>query len=155
MSRRIAVVTFEQAGPGLNISWLLWAPYHAYLARLHQDLALAGYPDIRPAHGGHVLRHLRAEGSRLTDLAQRAQLTKQSIGYLVDYLEARGYVERVPDPADSRAKLIRLTARGWELTRVAEGIIARLEAEAAQRLGADKWHQLRRLLHEYAAVLEA
>jgi DNA-binding MarR family transcriptional regulator len=141
-----------EAGP--NTSWLLWAPYHAYLTRLHRELAQAGYPDIRPAHGGHVLRHLRAEGSRLTELAERAQLTKQSLGYLVDYLEARGYVERVPDPTDSRAKLIRLTAQGWALTQTAEEIIVRLEAESARRLGADRWRQLRRLLQDYAAVLE-
>jgi DNA-binding MarR family transcriptional regulator len=142
----------EEARP--NTSWLLWTPYHAYLTRLHRELAQAGYPDIRPAHGSHVLRHLRAEGSRLTELAERAQLTKQSLGYLVDYLEARGYVERVPDPTDSRAKLIRLTVQGWALTQTAEEIIARLEAESARRLGADRWRQLRRLLQDYAAVLE-
>jgi DNA-binding MarR family transcriptional regulator len=144
----------EVGQAGANMSWLLWAPYHAYLARLHRELAQAGYPDIRPAHGGNVLRHLRAEGSRLSEVAERAQLTKQSVGYLVDYLETRGYVERVPDPTDTRAKLIRLTAQGWALTRTAEEIIARLEAESARLLGVDQWHQLRRLLQEYAAVLE-
>lgn len=144
-------VAYEEA----NMSHLLWAPYRAYLERLHERLARAGYPDIRPAHGGNVFRHLRAEGSRLTELAERAQLTKQSMGYLVDYLQERGYVERVPDPLDSRAKLIRLTARGWELTRVAEGIIAQLEEAALQRLGADKVRQLRHLLQEYATLLQA
>jgi len=130
-------------------------PYHAYLARLHRELAQAGYPDLQPAHGGHVVRHLRAEGAQLTELAERAQLTKQSLGYPVDYREARGYVEGVPDPIDSRAKLIRLTAQGWELTQTAAEIIARLEAETARRLGADKWCQLRRLWQDYAAVLGA
>jgi DNA-binding MarR family transcriptional regulator len=147
-------MTHELAEEEPNLSRLLWVPYRAYLERLHARLAQAGYADIRPTHGGNVFRHLRAEGSRLTELAERAQLTKQSMGYLVDYLEERGYLERVPDPLDSRAKLIRLTARGWQLTRVAEGIITQLEDEAEQHLGADKVRQLRCLLHEYAALLE-
>jgi DNA-binding MarR family transcriptional regulator len=146
-------MTHEPTEEGTNMSWLLWAPYHAYLERLHAQLAQAGYADIRPAHGGNVFRHLRAEGSRLTELAERADLTKQSMSYLVDYLQERGYVERIPDPRDSRAKLIRLTARGWELTRVAEELIVHVEDETAARLGADKVRQLRCLLQEYAAVL--
>ena len=147
-------MTHELAELEPNMSHLLWVPYRAYLERLHERLARAGYPDIRPTHGGNVFRHLRAEGSRLTELAERAQLTKQSMGYLVDYLAERGYLERLPDPLDSRAKLIRLTARGWQLTHMAEGIITQLEDEAVQRLGADKVHQLRRLLRDYATLLE-
>ena len=52
------------------------------------------------------------EGSRLTELAERARMTKQSVGEVATDLEQRGYVERVPDPADGRAKIIRLTERG-------------------------------------------
>jgi DNA-binding MarR family transcriptional regulator len=136
-----------------NISQLLRIPYQAFIRRLHAELSAAGYPDIRPSHGV-VFQHLRAEGSRLTDLADRAMITKQSMGYLVDYLEARGYLERVPDPADSRAKLVRMTEQGWELTRVAEGIIARIEADWAQRCGRHAFERLRSLLQDLILTVD-
>jgi DNA-binding MarR family transcriptional regulator len=128
-----------------NVSQLLRIPYQAFIAELHERLATAGYPDIRPAHGV-VFQHLRAEGSRITELADRAFITKQSMGYLVDYLEERRYLERMPDPADGRARRVRLTERGHELIRVAEGIIAALEAEWASRLGRERFAHLRSLL---------
>jgi len=65
-----------------------------------------------PAHTA-VFQHIEADGSRLTDLAERAQITKQSMGYLVDYLEERDYLERHADPSDRRATIICLTDRGW------------------------------------------
>ena len=66
-------------------------------AALADELAEAGFDDIRPPIQ-RCSNTSRADGSRLSKLAQRAQLTKQSMGYLVDYLEGRGYVERRPDP---------------------------------------------------------
>lgn len=131
------------------IGALLRAPSQAIVARLHRDLTAAGYADLRPAHFV-VFQHIRPGGSRLTELAEQAQITKQSMGYLVDYLEARGYVERVPDPADGRARIIRLTARGWELDRAARQIMACVEAEWAERLGADRLEQLRQILRDLA-----
>src|SRR5919107_3574729 len=71
----------------------------------------AGFPDVRSAHDC-VFRFLEPGGVRLRDLADRADMTPQSIGEHVDELERLGYVERVPDPGDRRAKLIRPTARG-------------------------------------------
>ena len=140
--------------PRKHIGQLLWAPYRAHLIRLHEALASAGYPDIQPAHGNNLFRHLRREGSRITEIAEQAQLTKQYIGHLVDYLEERGYVERVPDPFDSRAKLVRLTAKGREVERVAEETLQRLEEELAARLGAERMAALRTLLEELDAALE-
>jgi len=128
-------------------------PYQVFIAELHGRLAAAGYPDIRPAHGT-IFQHLRAEGSRVTDLAERAQLTKQYVGTLVDHLLARGYLERVPDPTDGRAKLVRMTARGRELTRVAEGAITEIEAAWAARLGEQSLRQLRRRLQDLILALD-
>src|SRR5439155_922056 len=71
----------------------------------------AGFPGIRPPHC-QVLRGIEPGGSRLTDLAAGAQMTKQSMGALVDHLEAAGYVERIQDREDARVKAIRLTPRG-------------------------------------------
>lgn len=139
----------------MHIGQLLWAPYRAHLVRLHEALAAAGYPDIQPAHGNNLFRHLRREGSRITEIAEQAQLTKQYIGQLVDYLEARGYVERAPDPLDSRAKLVRLTEKGRQVERVAEETLQRLEGELAERLGAERMAALRELLVELDVALES
>jgi DNA-binding MarR family transcriptional regulator len=137
-----------------NLSQLLRMPYQAFIAELNSRLAAAGYPDIRPAHG-IVFQHLRAEGMRVTELAERAQLTKQYLGALVEDLLERGYLERVPDPADGRAKLVRMTDRGWELTGVAEAIIADLESAWAERVGAQRLKQLRRRLEDLILAIDS
>lgn len=130
-----------------NIGILLRGPFQEVVRRVTAGLADAGFDDIRPAHTA-VFQHIEAGGSRLTDLAERAQITKQSMGYLVDYLEQRGYLERRPDPTDRRAALICLTERGWQQVRVALEIIAGMEDEWAGRLGEPRLQQLRDLLHE-------
>src|SRR5262252_2106884 len=96
-----------------NIGILLRDLGQNLVRRVTAGLAEAGFDDVRPAHTA-VFQHIDAEGSRLTDLAERAQITKQSMGYLVDYLEERGYLERRPDPSDRRVALIFLTERGWD-----------------------------------------
>lgn len=126
---------------------LLRIPFQAIVIRLHHDLSAAGFGELRPAHYV-VFQLIRPEGSRLTELADEAQITKQSMGYLVDYLEERGYVERVADPEDGRAKLVRLTPRGWEVDRAARAIVAQIEAEWAGRLGAERLEELRRTLKD-------
>jgi len=85
---------------------------------------------------------------RLTRLAELAGITKQSAGEIVDDLAKRGYVERTPDPADKRAKLICLTDRGIEAQRVAFGLLADVEDRWAERFGATRMKQLRKLLEE-------
>jgi DNA-binding MarR family transcriptional regulator len=128
-----------------NIGVLLRVPSQQLILKLHRRLAEAGYPDIRPAHG-YIFQHIQPEGSRLTDLAERAQLTKQSISYLVDYLEARGYLERGPDPTDGRSKLVRLTEAGRELMNVADRIFAQMEEEMSAKMGSEDLQTLRHLL---------
>jgi DNA-binding MarR family transcriptional regulator len=129
---------------------------------IHQDvvrhvtagLTEAGFDDVRPAHTA-VFQHIDADGSRLTDLAERAQITKQSMGYLVDYLEEQGYVERLRDPNDRRVWLICLTERGWDEIEAALAIIAQLEDEWARRLGKTRMRELRKALGELRAPAES
>ncbi len=123
----------------------------ALFIEFRAELVEAGYGDVRPTHGC-VFRFVHEHGMRLTDLAQVAGMTKQSIGEIVDDLEARGYVERVPDPADKRAKLIRLTAKGEQAQRVGFGLFAKIEQRWAERYGADRVAQLRETLEEIAAA---
>jgi DNA-binding MarR family transcriptional regulator len=136
-----------------NIGVLLQDPFLILVDRLHVGLAEAGYPDVRPAHG-NVFRFIRKEGSRTTELAERARVTKQTMGYLVDYLEERGYVERRPDPKDGRAKIVHLNERRRESVRVTQGISGRTEARWADRLGENRMEQLRGLLEDLNAVAE-
>jgi DNA-binding MarR family transcriptional regulator len=136
-----------------NTSQLLRMPYQSFIGLLFDALAAAGYTDIHPAHA-IVFQHLRDEGSRVTELAARTQLTKQYLGRLVAELEASGYLERTPDPTDGRARLVRLSERGHEVTRVAEGIIAGIETAWAQRLGAARYAGLRRRLIDLIVALE-
>jgi DNA-binding MarR family transcriptional regulator len=119
--------------------------------RVTAGLAEAGFGDIRPAHTA-VFQHIDEDGSRLTDLAERAQITKQSMGYLVDYLEERGYLERRPDPGDRRVALICLTDRGWEQVQAALSIIAAVEKEWTRRLGRARMEQLRGALNDLRRV---
>jgi DNA-binding MarR family transcriptional regulator len=137
-----------------NVGILLRDPGHEVVRRVSAGLVEAGFDDLRSAHTA-VFQHIEAGGSRLTDLAERAQITKQSMGYLVDYLEERGYVERRPDPTDRRATLICLTDRGWSQVRAALAIIAAVEAEWTQALGKERMAHLRDLLTELKSVIAA
>ena len=134
------------------IGALLRIPREAALRQVLAGLETAGFGDVRPAHFT-VFQHMPPEGMRLTALADAALLTKQTMGYLVDDLEALGYVERVPDPTDRRAKLVRLTARGWEVDRTVREVIKQVEADWAQRLGEEEYRHLTRLLRALIAIL--
>src|SRR5438270_7665150 len=114
----------EHERPNLGI--LLRDPFQEVVRRVSVGLAEAGFDDLRQAHTA-VFQHIAPDGSRLTDLAERAQITKQSMGYLVDYLEQRGYLERRPDPSDRRAALVCLTDRGWAQINAALAIIRTVE----------------------------
>ena len=107
----------------------------AAVRKLLERLADAGHPDIRESYGcvfGFIdLEH----GSRLTELAESAGLTKQAVGEAVTELERLGYVERVPDPQDGRAKLIKLTERGLDGCLKGRRLFAQIEAEWAEQLG--------------------
>lgn len=133
----------------LPLPGLLDMASEALFAAFREDLVEAGYGDIRPTHGC-VFRFVQEDGMRLTELAGLAGMTKQSIGEIVDDLAERGYVERVPDPADRRAKLIRLTGKGEKAQGVGLELFARLERRFAERYGVERVAEMRALLEEIA-----
>jgi DNA-binding MarR family transcriptional regulator len=133
--------------PPSTLLSLLDAATESVLAEFRRELEEAGYAEIRPTHGC-VFRFVRDEGMRLTELARLAGMTKQSVGELVDELVELGYVERIPDPEDRRAKLICLTDRGIEAQRVGFGLLADIEDRWAEQFGATRVKALRKLLEE-------
>ena len=135
-----------------NLGVLLREPFRIASDQLHARFAESGHPAVRPPHG-NVFQFLDADGTRVSELARRAQITKQSMAELVAHLERHGYVERVPDPGDRRAQLVRSTARGKELYAVAREFVAETERAWTKMLGATKMRQLRRLLEELNAGL--
>jgi DNA-binding MarR family transcriptional regulator len=114
-------------------------------------MAEVGFDDVREGHGC-VFGFIDLErGSRLTDLAERSGLTKQAVGEAVAELERKGYLERVPDPEDGRAKIIRLTPRGVEAARTGSRLFAEIENEWAERYGEERVALLRECAEEIAA----
>jgi DNA-binding MarR family transcriptional regulator len=114
---------------------LLGLVFTNFQEELYRRLAAAGFDDIRPGHGC-VFGNIDArEGLRLTDIAERARMTKQSVGEATTDLERRGYLERIPDPADGRVKIIRLTDRGREAQQVGRNLIDEIEREWSERYG--------------------
>ncbi len=101
-----------------------------------------------------MLQYAEPDGSRLTDLAQRAGLTKPTVLAAVDDLERLGYAERLPDPQDGRAKLVRLTPRGAAAAAQGARIIAGIERDWHARLGPRRAQALRRSLEQLHAVLD-
>lgn len=135
------------------IGALLRIPFQYIVARIHGRLTESGFTDISPSHFV-VFQHMRSDGIRSTELAKEAQMTKQSMGYLVDYLEEQGYVERILDPADGRARIVRLADRGWEVARLAYSVVEAIEAEWADYLGVEQMQQLRSILQELMTLVE-
>jgi DNA-binding MarR family transcriptional regulator len=129
---------------------LLRAPFEALLDHVFDRLGKAGFDDVRPAHGA-VLRNIAREGTRITELAERARMTKQSMAELVEHLRERGYLELAPDPSDGRAKLARLTGRGWKVHGALVRSSREFEKDCARSMGKNKWRELRALLEEFAA----
>jgi len=147
----LATMTKRTAAPKLPLPALLTQVRDIALGGLHRQLADEGFEGIRYVHGS-VFRNIDAEGARLTTLAERAGLTKQAISELVDELEDHGYLERVVDTADRRAKIIRLTDQGRTAQAAAGRILAGLEQRWARLLGRDQVTMLRHALEQVVAL---
>ena len=111
---------------------LLRRTNHLMVNEITDRLEASGFPDSPPSFHP-IFENLDRDGTRLTVLAARTGLTHQSVGEVVAELERRGYVERIPDPTDGRARLVSLTDRGRELVRAAIQHIAAIEQEWTAR----------------------
>ncbi|MEP4484724.1 MAG: MarR family transcriptional regulator [Halioglobus sp.] len=111
------------------------------LARLHQ----AGYADIRPAHQT-VFANLGTGAVRVSELAERAQVTQQAMGKTLKELERRGYIVRSVDTHDKRAKAIELTDKGEAMAQFALRIQAQVRQEYAIKIGVEELDALEQQL---------
>ncbi|MBM3667318.1 MAG: MarR family transcriptional regulator [Actinobacteria bacterium] len=114
-------------------------------AELFGRLAEQGHADLEPRHGT-VLPYLDEDGIRATELARLSGRHKQVVGRLVDELEQLGYVERRPDPADRRAKLVLPSETGLDALRLADQIVAEIESRHAEEVGRRAYAEFREAL---------
>jgi DNA-binding MarR family transcriptional regulator len=129
----------EDAARGL--STLLLSLSGALVAAIHEDVVAHGFGDLRPAHGFAFVRISMGDAT-VNDVAAHLGVTKQAASQLVEELVAKGYVERRPHPADARARLIVLTARGWACTRAADEAAARAVRPWIDALGPRRFESL-------------
>jgi DNA-binding MarR family transcriptional regulator len=128
-----------------NLGQLCFYPYRALESRVLEALAAAGFEDLTVAQA-RIAARIGEHGTRLTALADQAQVTKQTVGFLVDQLERAGYVRRVPDPTDGRARLVCFADRGRAAVAVARRVEVEVEAEWTAHLGEGTMAALRAAL---------
>lgn len=133
-----------------NIGRLLNNAVRRFEDRVLELMADGGYHDARISHV-HLTRNLDLEGTRATELAIRAGMTKQAMGELVDQCAAIGLVERIADPADGRAKIIRFTRRGVEWLNVFRNAVDQAEQEMRDEIGGTRHDVLRNALKLYGS----
>ena len=126
----------------VNTAVLLRDAFAAINAVVPRRLAEQGHGAVRTAHGA-VFQYLDDDGTTVSTLAERAGMTKQAMAELVQYLEEHGYVRRVPNPQDGRAKLVLPTAKGREVVTIAQTLVPELEKRLIKALGKTRWQQLR------------
>jgi DNA-binding MarR family transcriptional regulator len=143
----------DPAAERQNLALLCFYPHRALEARLLAELAAVGFDDITPAQG-RIAARIAPGGTRLTALAEQALVTKQTAGHLVDQLERAGYVRRVPDPTDARARLVQMADRGLEVVAVARRVEAEVEAEWTAHLGEEAAAQLRAALERLREITD-
>jgi DNA-binding MarR family transcriptional regulator len=116
---------------------------------LYERLEALGYTELRATHF-RLLRYPGLDGVRPTELAQRLGTSKQAVNPLINDLERWGYVQRRPDPADQRGRVLSLTDRGHELMATIKELHAEIEEDWEAELGRRRYQTLRRALRDIA-----
>ncbi|MFF5291337.1 MarR family winged helix-turn-helix transcriptional regulator [Paractinoplanes globisporus] len=140
MSTRIPTLAGRQRPA--NLAVLLRETFVALNDLALRRLAEDGHGAVRAAHAA-VFQYLDDTGTTVSLLAERAQMTKQAMAELVQHLESHGYVQRVPDPTDRRAKLVQPTRRGLEVIALAQSIAPAVEQQIRALVGTDRMQALR------------
>jgi DNA-binding MarR family transcriptional regulator len=117
-----------------NLARLLREFSRDFERRIWHGLEARGYTDIRPSHSA-VFANLGLGAVRVTELAERAQVTQQAMGKMLKELERMGYIARDMDSGDKRAKEIRLTGRGRKLAADSLEVVAAVRKRYASKIG--------------------
>jgi DNA-binding MarR family transcriptional regulator len=141
----------DQVGP-LMIGALVTMIGQDLRRRVTAALHAQGFADYRSTYH-EVFMLTRAEGSRITELAVLAQVTRQAMSELVAELERRDYVERTPDPTDRRAVLVHRTARGWQVNVIARQVVEEVQREWAARVGERAYADMLAVLRQIVALI--
>jgi DNA-binding MarR family transcriptional regulator len=137
----------------LPVSLLMFIASRAAANRIFEALQDKGFSDVTIAQS-RLMMGIDPDGTRLSVLAERAQIAKQTATALVDKLERAGYVERVADPTDGRARLVRMTARAKSAIPHARAEEQRIEEEWRAHLGDKRMNQLREALTELREITD-
>ena len=132
----------QTRGKGPYVGAMMRIVWQWIRAQIYSGVVAAGYDDLNPAHVA-LIRYPIFEGLRPTMLAEQVGITKQSVNDLLGHLEACGYLIRVPDPADGRARVIQLTAKGRRLGGTINAEAQAAEQRIAEILGPRRFAQLR------------
>jgi DNA-binding MarR family transcriptional regulator len=137
----------------LHLGVLCFIASRAAETRVLQGLAAAGFEDLTVAQA-RVAARIGPRGTRMSDLAEQSQVTKQTASSLVDHLQRAGYVRRVPDPSDGRATLVVFAERGEQAIAVARRVESEIHAEWEAHLGPRRTHVLREALERLREITD-
>jgi DNA-binding MarR family transcriptional regulator len=140
-------------GQRVDLGVALFIPYRYTEDRIFKALQAAGFDDWTLTQC-RVFQRVATDGSRLTDLADQAQMSKQSAGVLVDQLERLGYVRRIPDPTDGRARLIVMEPRGRRAVEVAMATLDDILSEWKAYLGTRNFTLLQQILDQLGEITD-
>ncbi len=129
---------------------LLTLTVRGLIDQLQQRMADAGFGDVRPAHG-FAFSRLAPDGATGQDLAEHLGVTRSAASQMIDELEQRSYVRRLPHPTDRRGKLVVLTGKGWACIGAAETILADLQAAWRDTIGEQRMDEFIGILHQINA----
>jgi DNA-binding MarR family transcriptional regulator len=139
---------------GTNLGRLFDEVHVLFDRRALGYLRAAGYPMIKSADS-HVLRTMRMDGARITDMAEQAGISKQAMSKLVSAFAEHGFVEWEDDPDDGRSRIVRATEAGRTLLAHGVRALRRAENDIAAMIGAEGTETLRSLLLEIRAGANA
>jgi DNA-binding MarR family transcriptional regulator len=140
----------ESTREGPHLGALLRVTWQSVWKQIYDGVVAAGYDDVNPAHVG-LFGYPGLDQQRPSELANRLQITRQSVNDLLGHLEHHGYLTREPDLNDGRARIVELTPKGHQLQGVIHGRARTAEQLMAVTLGARRFTELRRALEDLNA----
>ena len=145
-------MSIPSPAPGPSLVSRMHRLQRAVSRAVYERLAVEGYAQVRPPHIAFMDQ--MGAGCRMSELAERLQMTRAAVTQLAQHLERLGLVERVADPSDGRAVIVRPTAASAHGYRVGRQVVDELEHVWSERLGERRFRQFKAMLEEVVALYE-